>query len=91
VFIFENATTVIVACLAGIALCITQITMVFNQGIHLRDYWAHQKKALEISEVVIDTIDLGGRDPSIPTFCWILIVLGALYIVGFLFTLFIIK
>lgn len=87
VFLFGERDTVIAACLAGIALCVAQITLVANQGIHLRDYMAHQLSARRLSQAITTTIDLGKQKPSVPRFCKILIGLGAFYAGGFFFTL----
>ncbi len=85
-YFFGARYSVIAACCAGMALCVALMILIWNQGEHLRDYLGYQQKSVSSNETLSNIIDLG-NDAGFPGFCWGLLVLAALFLLGFLVTL----
>ncbi len=87
-YLFGTELTIQAACLAGIGLCLALGVLLFSQGEHLREYYALQIKLSRIDE---DTRDLFGFKPMwtwMPWFIWLLLMLSAGFIAGFVYTLY---
>lgn len=86
-YFFGHEFTIKAACLAGIGLCFALSVLLFSQGEHLREYCLLQIKLSNVDE---DTKALFKFEPMwtwMPWFIWLLLILSAGFIAGFIFTM----
>ena len=87
-YFFGHEFTINAACLAGIGLCFALGVLLFSQGEHLREYYLLQIKLSNVDEDTKDLFMFERMWTWMPWFIWLLLMLSAGFIAGFIYTMF---